>query len=1816
MGGAIAFRTGRVGRPSKYDIQNVEQIAALRAITSSTQAQFPTPSTPAPTMQVQPAPAVTSFSRTDSITSGTVSSTRNGLLETGVTEESNIYQKYITRFAASQLCGYSHCTYQYKEHYHCTDSECNFQRFTSKQDVTRHYNMHRKRENSLRHGFMRFAPLEDCGLYYQGCHLNGKSTHYHCMQVGCCKVYTSTSDVMTHENFHRKHAALISDGFQRFRAAEDCGQMECAFRAQKTTHFHCRRPSCMYTFKNKCDIEKHKSYHIKDDAYARDGFKKFYKYESCAFPGCAYSRASNHFHCIRPGCAFAFTSTGQMGSHKRKHLRRGSRGVLSANDEPTTDGSASSPSASTSVTSTILPTQSLPPAAVPATPAIASSLMARLVSPTGVQPSFEQDSESESSFQIQQMKPEVVENDVTQARSLDLSLKHSGDAGRNHLGSPEIKQTFPLVIANNNNQSEEPSHSSSPFWETLVRRVGAGEPCESRCDFHAAEEHFHCKVNACGAAFLSADRAAHHARFHCMQKDQSSSSSTSPETTATSTLASVSMAAFPTSTVPPVAPEGKPECTAGFCHVDENSACLVGCHLAPQAHYHCRNSACLYACRALPRPHSLRHAPSTISPEARPPRDHLSFSFHRKQQPCLRPGCKYGGICSHFHCERTGCNFSFLLKQQMASHARKHLRRDLAESAASPSDATAQVGPSSAQPIVTQRAAPPRRRVWVLEDLSSAPFGKKRRTGPRCLLGATPTTTVDLPGTITTLAGTGSTTRLSGYNMNSTVNNNASSKHVSEGLLSVGNGVMSLGNTVIPVAAKMISSGGTIMPISTTLMSPGSTIMPLSTRVMSSGSAVMPLSTGVMSSGSAVMPLSTGVMSSGSAVMPLSTGVMSSGSAVMPLGTGMASTGSTVMQLTNSVMSSGGAIMPLGNSVMSSGNAVISLNAGMMPPGSVVMSLGAGVMSLGSMAVSSIPGGNDLSVHGDDRSQSNVFVTLENGMLLQNSGISHAANMAKVPGVIAQQPEATATQLPGSRSSHPNFPGMTPPMRDGGAQPQQIFSGGLQEKQSASLPQQAESQVKVPSSSEKSQLQPKQPYSLQQTEPQSKTFIFPQQQMELQPDLPPSSTQRLQVQSTTPPRPQHQGELKPLLMPSLINTELQQMQSSPPQQVELQPIFLQQSKQQTELQPKLLSSPLQHIERQPNISMPFHQQPDRTQTQATGQHGHHQIQLTHKQHEQPESHSQQLQLKNPFNLAVPCLQRQSHEHLQVQQSLQPQQQPQAKLSLQQKSQALQFQVQGMQQSQLQLQLQQQLGQQIKLQTQPLHLLQVEAEQFTQLPKEGQKQTPQVLISTHPAQTQNDNAAQLQINSQPQHHSPLLNINNQLHHLQQQDHQIRLLQQQHQHQQQQQTMQLQTIKLMDSGDLKVVQQSPDTPVQVQLLSLKQPQLHQQQPQHSFLQLQQQLHQTTKLQPQQQPPQLPALLAGFRRFEAAEDCADSGCALAHRGTHYHCARADCGYRFAGRTHMFKHAQHHQRVDNLVLDDFRRFKAPACCPQASCPFSGSTHFHCLRCNFSCTDSTKVSSHRKQHRKRATMAAAGFEAFPSGTDCERGSSCRYRLRSAHAHCAAPGCGRAAVGTAQMQAHARKHAAAGARSSPQTELVAGMRVAMELGERRLAGLILDESKDANRHGQELIAGPKQESWMKMGERIGFGKRWGIGFESELKVERKEVGETPEAIRTVSNMDVDDQCSELDCSRRSGSDSEDERQNREVRNAPGLTMSQVRNALEPRGDENDANSDSQTDAMNADCSDAVHSSDTFSDDPMNGPVGGPAAVVEKTNSLT
>jgi len=54
-----------------------------------------------------------------------------------------------------------------------------------KEDIIRHFKWHKKRSDSLQHGFMRFSPLEDCSQKFPqaSCVHNGKHTHYHCLQV-------------------------------------------------------------------------------------------------------------------------------------------------------------------------------------------------------------------------------------------------------------------------------------------------------------------------------------------------------------------------------------------------------------------------------------------------------------------------------------------------------------------------------------------------------------------------------------------------------------------------------------------------------------------------------------------------------------------------------------------------------------------------------------------------------------------------------------------------------------------------------------------------------------------------------------------------------------------------------------------------------------------------------------------------------------------------------------------------------------------------------------------------------------------------------------------------------------------------------------------------------------------------------------------------------------------------------------------------------------------------------------------------------------------------------------------------------------------------------------------------------------------------------------------------------------------------------------------------------------------------------------------------------------------------------------------------
>ena len=68
-----------------------------------------------------------------------------------------------------------------REHFHCLD--CNPRVFVKKEEMIRHFKWHKKRDESLQHGFMRYSPMDDCSDRFRSCSHNRKQTHYHCLKV-------------------------------------------------------------------------------------------------------------------------------------------------------------------------------------------------------------------------------------------------------------------------------------------------------------------------------------------------------------------------------------------------------------------------------------------------------------------------------------------------------------------------------------------------------------------------------------------------------------------------------------------------------------------------------------------------------------------------------------------------------------------------------------------------------------------------------------------------------------------------------------------------------------------------------------------------------------------------------------------------------------------------------------------------------------------------------------------------------------------------------------------------------------------------------------------------------------------------------------------------------------------------------------------------------------------------------------------------------------------------------------------------------------------------------------------------------------------------------------------------------------------------------------------------------------------------------------------------------------------------------------------------------------------------------------------------
>lgn len=646
------------------------------------------------------------------------------------------YSRYVRRFSSSQECGSPYCKeLGCREHFHCLD--CSGRVFVKKEEMIRHFKWHKKRDESLQHGFMRYSPTDDCGERHpmRICPHNRKQTHYHCIHDNCDKTYISTSDVQMHANYHRKDSAIIQEGFQRFRATENCATAHCPFSAQRTTHFHCRRANCRYTFKNKADMDKHKSYHIKDEQLSRDGFKKFMKNEACPFEQCRFSRVCNHIHCIRPHCSYVLHSSGQLFSHKRKHERHDSEmayrkykqvgGVRppgwgpdemtnqslslsmngdSFNEEP---GSPSFYSLEDSFQS-------------------ASDLAMDLTATTTSEPL----ASGSSTMVIDQQSPESPE----QLTAAELAYLASAPTecpcnyGREHhhcaLDGCGATLKDPQDVREHLREHETQERITDTYFEE--------GGCEESCPYADKEKHYHCNWENCKEVILATDkpfRRLQHYKIHEYSRQLNLNSTTqvlSSDVTLThltnidamfrrkrgrppkNRVIEIWSGGDPTShtqdspqaiftsfklpkptpsTSPPhpisderegsISPTNSIGDTDGFSTYNPDTCPDPACIVRSTRHHHCSQPRCHFSTDRADQ--LLMHSKDFHDNVDIPP----GFAFFDKMVDCRLPGCHSNRVHRHYHCTRPNCGYSFVRYSTIALHEKQHLSVSDTDSVAS-----------------------------------------------------------------------------------------------------------------------------------------------------------------------------------------------------------------------------------------------------------------------------------------------------------------------------------------------------------------------------------------------------------------------------------------------------------------------------------------------------------------------------------------------------------------------------------------------------------------------------------------------------------------------------------------------------------------------------------------------------------------------------------------------------------------------------------------------------------------------------------------------------------------------------------------------------------------------------------------------------------------------------------------------------------------------------------------------------------------------------------------------------------------------------
>ncbi|XP_017860768.1 PREDICTED: uncharacterized protein LOC108612400, partial [Drosophila arizonae] len=175
-------------------------------------------------------------------------------------------------------------------------------------------------------------------------------------------------------------------------------------------------------------------------------------------------------------------------------------------------------------------------------------------------------------------------------------------------------------------------------------------------------------------------------------------------------------------------------------------------------------------------------------------------------------------------------------------------------------------------------------------------------------------------------------------------------------------------------------------------------------------------------------------------------------------------------------------------------------------------------------------------------------------------------------------------------------------------------------------------------------------------------------------------------------------------------------------------------------------------------------------------------------------------------------------------------------------------------------------------------------------------------------------------------------------------------------------------------------------------------------------------------------------GYLKFRFNEDCGFERCGYRNHQSHFHCNRRDCHYSFCDKTRFVQHTARHERMDSLMGEDFRQYRAnmrcgvPDCCYATQATAAGaaddslalgapkkSSHFHCRKCDYVCTDSNKVVAHRRLHLRLEYVRSAGFRKIASNEPCDS-PGCTYAQRHTHYHCTTCDC--SVLSRAQLASH------------------------------------------------------------------------------------------------------------------------------------------------------------------------------------------------------